>query len=335
MNKLKILAFGEINMRLTPPEHKLLEQTTQVDLSFTGTGVNVLSGLHQFGLDTSMFTILPDNRVGDAAKKFIRKLGIDDNLILSNGNHIGSFIAEMGYGPRPTNVTYLNRSHSAFCTTKLREEQIVKALEGIDLIHVCGISLATSEISRENTLYIVEIARSLEIKICFDFNYRPSLNNNTYDNELIKSYKRVLTSASIVFGSERDLTDLLGISLAENKYTRIQSFLKDYSIDCFAGTIKKNSSKDRAKKMKGFIITNTEFHEADWKLVQSFDRIGAGDAYTAGVLTGILNDWDTKATVNFATVASLLSYTTSGDSPLLSKKLVEHVMNHPNDDIIR
>ena len=70
---MKIIAFGEVMMRLTPPHYKFIEQTDSVDLSFSGTGLNILSNLSRFGYDTSLVTSLPDNQVGRAASSYIRK----------------------------------------------------------------------------------------------------------------------------------------------------------------------------------------------------------------------------------------------------------------------
>lgn len=88
---MKILAFGEVMMRLTPPQYKLIQQTDNVDLSFTGTGVNILSSLAHFGYDTSMLTILPDNQVGRAAAGAIRSLGIKDEFVRYQGDHMGLY----------------------------------------------------------------------------------------------------------------------------------------------------------------------------------------------------------------------------------------------------
>lgn len=332
---MKIAAFGEVNMRLTPPEFKRIEQANHVDLSFTGTGLNILAGLHQFGFQTELLTILPNNRVGQAAASFIRKYGVKDTVFYSQSSQIGLFFAELGFGSRPTEVTYCNRLDSAFCTTKLETSQIEKDLNGVDWLHICGISLSTSAVSRRNTLKFVQIARQLGINICFDFNYRPSLNTENDKSELITAYKKVLTEASIVFGGARDLLELLQI---RNKETipgkqLFKEFIELYSIDVFAGTIKEKQNDK--KGFKGFMTTKEGYVETKWRCVSALDRIGTGDAYAAGILSGFLNCWDAEKTVEFATTASELSYTTFGDSPQLSKDFVLKVMENSDIDIIR
>ncbi|MFR2690084.1 MAG: sugar kinase, partial [Enterococcus faecium] len=42
---MKIGAFGEVMLRLTPPEHLMLEQTHTLRMAYTGTGVNLVGNL--------------------------------------------------------------------------------------------------------------------------------------------------------------------------------------------------------------------------------------------------------------------------------------------------
>nr|SUY83493.1 carbohydrate kinase [Clostridioides difficile] len=112
---MNILAFGEIMMRLSVPDYKFLTQTNELNYIITGTGLNILSGLKNFGYNTYMLTKLPNNNVGKASSANIRKLGVKDDFITYGGNHIGVYFLENGYGERPSEVTYLNRLNSSFC----------------------------------------------------------------------------------------------------------------------------------------------------------------------------------------------------------------------------
>lgn len=72
---MKILAIGEVMMRLTPPEYRMLEQTDQVALDYTGSGLNLLASMSKFGAETALLTAVPENSVGEAARSAIRKYG--------------------------------------------------------------------------------------------------------------------------------------------------------------------------------------------------------------------------------------------------------------------
>ena len=133
---MKIGAFGEVMLRLTPPEYLLLEQSNQLRMEFTGTGVNLLSNLSHFGHETALLTMVPDNRLGEAALANLRRLGIATDFIGQAGDHLGSFFAEIGYGTRPTQVTYQNRRNSAFSLADTKDYLLADFVAQMDLIHI-------------------------------------------------------------------------------------------------------------------------------------------------------------------------------------------------------
>jgi 2-dehydro-3-deoxygluconokinase len=284
---------------------------------------------------THLLTVLPDNTVGRTARSFVRKLGVSDERILMRGQHIGSYFLEMGYGNRPSEVTYMDRSQSGFCQVKLSDEEIKIALKDIELIHVCGIALSTSKESRENALNLARIAQELKIKICFDFNYRMSLAKIEEHDILIESYKKMLHYSDIVFGSEKDLLLLLKMehSYEEQLEELYRKFMKEYHISFFAGTTKVNEGNRRI--LQGFLASQSDIVYSQKREIISFDRIGTGDAFAAGILIGLIEDWKLQEIVEFASVNAQLSYTTYGDSPIISRELIQAKLMDENIDIIR
>lgn len=49
----KILAFGEVLLRLSPPQYQTLTQATSLDCQFGGSELNVLASLAQLGIQLS------------------------------------------------------------------------------------------------------------------------------------------------------------------------------------------------------------------------------------------------------------------------------------------
>ncbi|MGC6767378.1 sugar kinase [Enterococcus sp. LJL51] len=336
---MRISAFGEVMMRLTPPEYLMLEQTRELRMDFTGTGVNILSNLAHFGCETSLITNLPDNRLGEAAKASLRQLGLGDRWIGQHGNHIGSYFAEMGYGPRPTQVTYQNRHSSSFGVSGAADYDFDSFLEATDLVHICGISLSLTDQTRAAAFALAEKAHSQGKKICFDFNFRPSLNENNEAVFMREQYERMLPYCDIVFGTQRDLTDLLGMKADETLDNEEQfksltkTFMDNYDIELFAGTfrIRENGSY----YLSGFLFDKNHYVQAEPREIINLDRIGAGDGYAAGVLLGYAEKWALEKTVAFATANGVLAHTIQGDVPLTTRKQVEHIMLHPTVDLIR
>ena len=70
-----------------------------------------------------------------------------------------------------------------------------------------------------------------------------------------------------------------------------------------------------------------KFYKAKkYKLTPIFDRVGAGDAFSAGFISGMLDKKDLKNSLEFATAASALKHSILGDFNLVSKKEVENLL---------
>ena len=183
---MKIGAFGEVMLRLTPPEYLMLEQTHTLRMSYTGTGVNLVGNLAHFGIESYLLSALPANRLGDAALASLKGLGVHTTYIIQKEQHIGTYFAEMGYGIRPTEVTYQNRKHSSFGLAEKRDYQLDGFIEAVDLVHICGISLSLTDLSAQTAIALAKKADEQGKKVCFDFNFRPSLNQEKDKNKKSK-----------------------------------------------------------------------------------------------------------------------------------------------------
>lgn len=334
MENVKILAFGEVMMRLDLPDYQLLEQTNHARFTFTGTGVNVLSGMAHLGYTSYLLTALPDNRVGVAARANLRKLGIQDQWIKYHGSHIGTYVLEQGYGNRPSEVTYLDRIHSSFNEYLWSEDDIQEMLAEVDVVHICGIALSLDEKIQKMAQFLAEEASKMGKIVCFDFNYRSSLNNPDEKAQLVERYRQFLPYCQIVFGGQRDLVELLG--LAEETGTTdfetlCRHFSEKYQLTCFAGTIR----SQKGKELQGFCFMNDQLTYSKKVPLQIYDRIGAGDAYTVGILAGVLEEREPEYMVNFAVSSAAYAHTTLGDSPIATREQIIRMMEEPDRDIIR
>ncbi len=333
---MRIGAYGEVMMRLTPPEYRTLEQTHSLRMDFTGTGVNLLGNLAHFGLDTALLTQVPDNRLGDTAKANLQTYGIQTTFVGKRHNHIGSYFAEVGYGARPTYVTYQNRHNSSFGVSGPDSYDVEAFLAQIDLLHICGISLSLTKSTWQTALALVQAAKQQQVAVCFDFNFRPSLNDEVDRAKLKKRYETILPYCDIVFGSIRDLAELLDYRKAftdETDEQLVQSFMQQYDIRWFCGTNRMAVADQQL--ISGKLFTQTEAYESEAQLLQVLDRIGAGDAYAAGILYGYTQKWTIEKTATFAINNAVLAHTMLGDVCLTTVEQVEQVMHAPGTDLIR
>lgn len=330
---MNILAFGEVMLRFTVADKMMLEQSDNLSMTTVGTGVNLLSSLAHFGYDTSILTVLPDNPIGRKAAADLRKLGISDKKLLYRGKNIGSFFVELGQGARPERVTYQDRLSSSFSLMNAADYDFEKALVGVDIVHICGISLSLTRQTRRAALRLAEMAHARNKIVCFDFNYRMSLNEDNNHETMKKRYQRILPYVDIIFGSKRDLTDLLDYT--EKDETKLyQAFCHDYQINFFAGS--KRTFIDGKKYFEGFLFHHNKIYQSKPQELNILDRIGSGDAFASGVIAGLLEKWDFNDTLEFAIANSVLSQASMNDSPIFSKEDVfNYIDSEGKNDLIR
>lgn len=338
MNK-HIAAYGEIMMRLEVPDNLLLRQAENLKYSFTGTGVNVTGLLSQFGYDTSLISAVPENSIGTAAIGAIRRLGIHSDFIIKNNDNLGMYFLEQGFGHRPSNVTYTNRQQSSFNTTDISEYDIVQSMKGVGVLHICGISLAMNNLTQNNILTIVKVAKEQGIKIVFDCNFRPSLWGENGNQRAKPYYETILREADIVIMSEKDAINTLNLTTTkERKEEQLEELLlvvaEKFNIDIIAGTIRTIQGSNQ-NNIKGYLFKNgTMYYSEDFE-VNILDRIGTGDAYTCGVIHGELSNMDPQEMVTFSTASCVLAHTISGDTPLFDTDDIIKIINEEKNDIER
>jgi len=318
---MKIKAFGEVMMRLEVPDHLKLEQSRTLHVSYTGTGVNVLSALSKYGNKTSLITKLPHNNLGDAAISYIRSLGVSTADVVRGGDYLGKYFLENGFSVRPTKVTYSNRRESSFCTASLEDYDLEAILQNTTLIHFCGITLAMSEQVRHIALEIANKAKQRGITVVFDCNYRPKLWESQKDKAK-PFYEAMLQLADICFMTEKDATLLLEIETEElglkNQMEDVLSKAAEkFHIHTIAGTMRSQKSENQV--IQGFMYHLSSFVYSREYTFETLDRIGAGDGFSSGIIHGFIHSFSEEEIIEFATASGVLAHTTYGDAPVCSR----------------
>lgn len=322
---MKVLAFGEVMMRLMPRDNRTLDQVDSLDYLYTGTGVNVLGGLSKLGIETELLTCLPDNRVGKSAAAHLRKLGISDQYIQFGGDHMGLYFLEKGFGKRSSHVSYLNRSHSSFALHNYNDINYDHLLDGVDMIHICGISLI-----QDNTynlaLKLLSEAKSRDIDTVFDCNYRPSLWVNPQASK--ERYIAILKQCKWVFAAKRDALRLLEGADHLDEQELMIAFKNQFAIEGIFHTIRKGNSI-QSRSYRDSIVESRLYD------LEVLDRVGGGDGFALGVIFGLLNSYEDSDLLEFATASGVLAHTSYGDTPLAELEEIEDLINGNYVDIKR
>ena len=334
-----VAAFGEVMMRLQVPGYELLSQGGTLNYSFSGTGVNLTAALARFGHTGFLVSTLPANPIGDAAVSYLQKLGITPSFVRRDGKYVGMYLLENGFGARPSRVTYSNRLESSFNTATEGTYDFNTIVKKVDVVHFCGITLAMNDTVRQLMKTFAKAVKANGGTVVFDCNYRPSLWGENGYIKAKQHYEEMLHLADIVMMNEKDAMLVLGLKTEKDDRSEqlkelIPFVAKTYKISVIAGT-HRSINGDNTHSLRGFIFKNQTFFFSKTLSFSVYDRIGAGDAYTSGIVHGELEGFSSKKTVEFAAAAGMLAHTIVGDTPMSSEKEILRAMTESVGDIER
>ena len=137
----KIVCFGEIMLRLSPPGFERLLQSPHLQASFGGAEANVAVSLAQFGHDSCYVSRVPRHAIGDAAVKTLRGEGVSVDHVQRGGERLGIYFAETGASQRASTVIY---DRACAAVTELAPGSIPWAaiFDAADWFHWTGITPA-------------------------------------------------------------------------------------------------------------------------------------------------------------------------------------------------
>ena len=330
----KYITFGEIMLRLKPPNCERFFQSPLFEATFGGGEANVAVGLARFGLNIAYVSVIPKNAIGDACIGELRRQGVDTSLIVRKGNRLGIYFLEAGANQRPSVVIY-DRSHSAIAEASPGDINWDKVFDGASWFHISGITPAISLSASELSLEVVKKAKEKGITISCDLNFRKNLWQ--YGKSAPEVMTELVKYVDIAIGNEEDCQKSLGIKkdidvesgkFQTEKYRELtDNVLGLYSnIKKIALTLRESYSADYngwsavINNRKEFLVSKK------YEIHNIVDRVGGGDAFAAGLIYGFDNLNSDKEALEFAVAASCLKHSIPGDLPLISVKEVESLV---------
>lgn len=327
----KIVAFGEIMLRLTPPDYTTIEQATNFVANYGGGEANVLVSLSHLGHNTEFLTKLPDNQLGDSAIKHLKSHGVTTKNIVRGSSNIGMYFVETGFGGRPSKVIY-NRKHSAVTRIDEKEIDFDDLFKDATWFHLSGISLALGDKVRAVAIKCLEYCEKYNVKVSFDFNYRSKLW--TID-EARPYFKKVVPYVDVLFANHFDLNTILEIPL-ENENVDLKTkqielskkLISSSKVKYIFGTerVVYNATEN---SLKSFCICQNGEYKGEGPIRFSiYDRIGGGDAFASGVIHGLIKDFENpEYALSFGLATSVLAHTLYGDVSTFSERDVQEFID--------
>jgi len=320
--KFDLISFGEVMLRLSPPDKEKISQGQVFEKNAGGSELNVASGAAFLGIRSAIITKLPDNKIGRFIKYKIRYGNVSDDYVVydnSDEKRLGIYYFESGAYPRKSSVVY-DRAHSSMTTLKLGEIN-PEIYDKTRLFHVSGITLAINKNLRTTVIELIKNFKAQGAAVSFDVNYRASLWSEEEARETIKT---ILPYIDILFISEETSRRMM------RKKGTLQEIMKSYTEDynCKIVLTTRREVVSPTKHNFGSIIyfDGQFYEEPQYENIEVVDRIGSGDAYVAGALFGILQYSDVKKALEFGNAMGAVKNTIYGDMPASSLEEIEGII---------
>ena len=344
----KFITFGEIMLRLTPPNYEKIRVATSFEASYGGSEANIALALANLGVDSTFFSVVPNNSLGKSAVRMLRSNDVHCTpVILSTPeetptHRLGTYYLETGYGIRPSKVTY-DRRHSAITEYDFSKVDLDALLSGFDWLHLSGITPALSPSCAEFTLACIRKARELGLTVSFDGNFRSKL----WTWEAARDYcTTLLPYVDVLFGIEPyhlwrdeedhakgDLKDGVPLHPSYEQQDEIfQAFVRRFpNLKCIARHVRYAHSGSENSLMAYMWYQGHTF-ESKLFTFNILDRVGGGDAFASGLIYAMMNGYKPMEMVNFAVASSVLKHTIHGDANITDDaKSIRALMNMDYD----
>jgi 2-dehydro-3-deoxygluconokinase len=317
----KVVTFGEIMLRLSPPGFERFLQTQQFVATFGGGEANVAVCLAAFGIDSYYVTRLPKHEIGEAAVRALRAEGVRTDYIVRGGDRIGIYYAEAGASQRASTVIY-DRARSAISEMEADAVDWAAVFAGAQWYHVTGITPALGDKGVAATARSITAARAAGVRISVDLNFRKKLWTEKKAQEIMGPLMR---DVDVVIANEEDLQSVLGVHVPGTDVTSGQlnfagfqeaaeRVTSDFGPPMVAITLRESvSASDNGWSAALWDASTRSMHRSQRYDVRLVDRIGGGDSFAGGLIYGLVTGRTPQDSLRFAVAASALKQTIPGD----------------------
>jgi hypothetical protein len=112
-NGKKFITFGEIMLRLTPPNYEKIRVANNFEASYGGSEANIALSLANLNVDSTFFSVVPNNSLGKSAVRMLRSNDVHCTPVILTGpdetptHRLGTYYLETGYGIRLTTTSII------------------------------------------------------------------------------------------------------------------------------------------------------------------------------------------------------------------------------------
>jgi 2-dehydro-3-deoxygluconokinase len=332
---IRIVTFGEIMLRLNPPNYERFSQARSFDAYYGGGEANVAVSLANFGCQSEFVTRLPQNEIGQACAGRLRQAGVRCDHLVWGGNRIGIYFLEVGVAQRPSKVIY-DRENSSFASIMPGMVDWEEVFKGAKWFHWTGITPAVSDSAAQACKEAVLEAHRQKVTISCDLNYRAKLWKWTDSPGRVMG--DLVEYCDVVIGNEEDAEKVFGIQALTSDITAGKVEAVRYQEVCEEICRRFPGVRKIAITLRGSLSASHNTWSAvlcdggnfivgqEYSILPIVDRVGSGDAFAAGLIYG-LNSYpgNSEQALRFAIASSCLKHTIPGDFNQVTVQEVEQL----------
>lgn len=319
MGQFDVFTLGETMVRFTPKGFTRLEEATELELRVGGSESNVAVALSRLGLSVSWASKLPNNALGHQVTRRLRSFGVDvSGVQWTDDGRMGLYFIEPGAAPRSSTVLY-DRAHSS-ASLMTSDDFDWSIIDQAKHVHLTGITPALSASALATTQRCMAEARQRGRTISFDVNYRARL---WPVEPARKALLPLIHNVDLLICPLADASQVFGIEGTPEETAQGMGELTQAPL--IALTLGAG----------GALLWDRErFHRAEPFQVTAIDRVGAGDAFDAGLLWGYLRG-NAAQGLAYGMAMAAIKHTMPGDEFISTLAEVETLIHSGHRDIQR
>lgn len=322
-------------LRVATPGFQRIQQAMpgKVEVTFAGAEASIAASIAYLGGDAAFVTALPNHAVADACIADLRSLGVDTSCIVrTSQGRLGIYYYERGANQRASQVIY-DRAGSSVSILDASEYDWQKILHRAEWLLISGITPAISRNAASVAKAAMEAANRLGVKVACDMNYRSKLWQweppLTARELATKTMRELMPCLDMFIGGREDAAEVLGISSKTSQPEEMLAISREISERYprlkYVAMTRRLGANANSNSFGGMLFDSVSKQVAyaplrdqqpGWYEINDIvDRLGAGDAFTAGLLFSLTRSStvELQKTIDFATAAGCLAHSIEGD----------------------
>ncbi|MEU9825178.1 sugar kinase [Micromonospora chersina] len=301
MTGVDLLTFGEalVSLRSTGP----LAAGGPLTPHLAGAEANVAIGLARLGHRAAFAGRVSDDELGGFLLRQLRAEGVDVTHVARDRERPAGL---MFLERRTADLTRVLYQRAGSAGSALGVDDLRPALAaGARVLHLTGITPALSDRAREATAWAAETAARAGTLVCLDVNHRAKL----WSRDDARAVLTPLAGHASVVVASADELDLVGAPGADEETLTAGLLARGVS------TVLVKLGGDGARA-----YTRDGRRDAAALPVTAVDTVGAGDAFTAGYLSGHLDGLDLTGRLRRAVTLGAFAVAGHGDWETLPRR---------------